>query len=58
MTDIHGTCDTAFAPVRDVFAQTFATEGPYRNAGASLCIYVRGHCVADLYAGKAAPGRP
>jgi CubicO group peptidase (beta-lactamase class C family) len=58
MTDIHGTCDAAFAPVREVFAQTFATEGPYRNAGASLCIYVRGRCVADLHAGEAAPGQP
>lgn len=57
MTDIHGTCETAFEPVRKIFAQTFAVEGPYRNAGASLCIYVKGRCVVDLHGGEATPGQ-
>src|SRR5262245_50477340 len=58
MTDIQGSCDPAFKPVLETFAGTFATEGPYRNAGASLCVYVRGRCVIDLHAGEVASGRP
>jgi CubicO group peptidase (beta-lactamase class C family) len=53
MTDIRGTCDPAFKSVRDVFASTFAAEPPYRNAGASLCIYVGGQCVVDIHGGEA-----
>ena len=55
MTETHGTCDPAFNPVREAFAGTFAAEGPYQNAGASLCVYVRDRCVVDLHAGEATP---
>lgn len=55
--EILGTCDPAFARVRDVFGETFAAAEPYRNAGASLCVYVNGRCVLDLHGGEAAPGR-
>ncbi len=57
MTEVSGTCDPAFSEVRDVLRQTFATEGPYRNAGASLCVYVQGRCVVDLHGGEIAPAQ-
>jgi len=58
MTEILGTCDPAFKAVRDVFAETFAAAEPYRNIGASLCVYRRGSCVIDLHGGSAGPQRP
>jgi CubicO group peptidase (beta-lactamase class C family) len=58
MTDIQGTCEAKFEPVREIFTQTFAVEGPYRNAGASLCVYAEGRCVVDLHGGEVTPGQP
>ena len=57
MTAIHGHCDPAFEPVREVFAGTFAAQEPYRNVGASLCVYVKGRCLVDLHGGEAAQGQ-
>jgi CubicO group peptidase (beta-lactamase class C family) len=58
MTDIQGTCEAPFEPVRKVFAQTFAAEGPYRNAGASLCVCLQGRCLIDLHGGEAKASQP
>ena len=52
MTEILGTCDPAFKRVRDVFAATFTAAEPYRNVGASLCVYLRGNCVLSLFGGR------
>jgi CubicO group peptidase (beta-lactamase class C family) len=49
-TNPSGHCDTAFAAVRDAFAQNFA-DG--RELGASLSISVDGHNVVDLWGGYA-----
>ena len=48
MTDPSGTCDPAFASVRDAFARNF-TDG--LELGASLSISVDGRNVVDLWAG-------
>lgn len=58
MTEIFGTCDSAFKAVRDVLAGTFAAAEPYRNIGASLCVYRHGGCVIDLHGGSAGPQEP
>jgi CubicO group peptidase (beta-lactamase class C family) len=58
MTDIFGTCDPAFKRVRDVFTATFTAAEPYRNVGASLCVYVRGACVLSLFGGSTPAGTP
>lgn len=58
MTEIQGSCDPSFQAVREVFAGTFASDGPYQNAGASLCVYVEGRCVIDLHGGEAVSGHP
>jgi len=58
MTEIVGICDPEFAAVRDAFAGTFAAAEPYRNIGASLCVYRRGNCVIDLHGGNAGPQKP
>src|SRR5262249_21773147 len=52
MTQILGACDPAFKRVREVFAETFIGAEPYRNVGASLCVYVRGNCVLSLFGGR------
>ncbi len=53
MTEIAGTCDPAFKAVRDVFAETFTAADPYKNVGASLCVYRGGNCVINLHGGSA-----
>lgn len=57
MTPIAGTCDPAFAAVRDAFASNFATGS---ELGASLSISVDGRNVVDLWGGHldAARTRP
>lgn len=56
MTEIHGTCDDAFAAVRDRFEQNFA-DG--LELGASVCVTVEGETVVDLWGGAAdTRGRP
>jgi CubicO group peptidase (beta-lactamase class C family) len=58
MTEVHGTCDAAFTRVRETFAATFTAAEPYRNVGASLCVYVRGNCVVSLFGGTAGAQAP
>lgn len=52
MLDIDGQVAPGFEPVRDAFAANFATHG---EAGAAVCVYRRGHVVADLWGGTADP---
>ena len=47
--EVHGTCDDAFAPVRDVFAASF-DKG---EVGAAIAVYVDGVRVVDLWGGWA-----
>ena len=49
---LHGTCDPAFAPLRQAFAQSFA-EG--LEIGASVAVVVDGRLVANLWAGQEDP---
>lgn len=57
MAEVHGTCDEAFAAVRDAFARNFAERD---EVGASLHITLDGEPVVDLWGGTADPatGRP
>ncbi len=57
MTDPAGTCDPAFAGVRDAFAQNFA-DG--LELGASLSVSIEDRNVVDLWGGHldAARTRP
>ena len=48
MTEIHGSCDEQFAPVRDAFA---ATSRLGLDVGASVAVTVDGEFVVDLWAG-------
>ena len=45
---IEGSCDTAFAAVREVFADSLA-DGD--DLGAAVSVYVDGRCVVDLWGG-------
>lgn len=45
---MHGSADSAFAPVRDTFARLLETEDA---AGASVCVYLHGRAVVDLWGG-------
>ena len=51
-TTIYGHCDGAFGKVRDTFEQNFAERG---EVGASVCLYVDGERVVDLWGGMADP---
>lgn len=51
MTDISGTVAPGFEAVRDAFAANFQNPDPYRDVGASLCVYHRGEQVVDLWGG-------
>ncbi|NNC73469.1 MAG: beta-lactamase family protein [Sphingomonadaceae bacterium] len=48
MTEIHGTCDARFEPVKAAFANNF-TNG--LEVGASVAVSHRGETVVDLWAG-------
>jgi CubicO group peptidase (beta-lactamase class C family) len=50
MSDIQGSCDPAFAAVRDEFARNFTERG---EIGASVCVIVDGRTVVDLWGGLA-----
>ncbi len=52
---VTGTCDAAFAAVRDEFAANFTERG---ELGAAICIIAHGSAVADLYGGWGSPGQP
>lgn len=51
MTDVSGTVAPGFEAVRDAFAANFQNADPYRDIGASLCVYHRGEQVVDLWGG-------
>lgn len=51
MTDVSGTVAPGFEAVRDAFAANFQNADPYRDVGASLCVYHRGQQVVDLWGG-------
>ena len=50
--EIQGHCDDTFAKVRDEFERNFTERG---DIGASVCIYVEGEEVANLWGGLADP---
>jgi CubicO group peptidase (beta-lactamase class C family) len=50
MVTISGTCDAQFSAVHDAFEENFSTRG---DLGASVCIYVDGKPVVDLWGGHA-----
>jgi len=50
MNEIHGTCDDRFVAVRDAFAGNFETGV---EVGASVCVYLDGEPVVDLWGGFA-----
>lgn len=45
---VEGTCHDAFAPVRDALAHNI---GSGQDVGASVCVFVDGECVVDLWSG-------
>lgn len=51
-TLIHGTCDPAFASLRETFRDNIETRG---QVGAAVALYHRGRLVADLWGGIANP---
>ncbi|MDB5470944.1 MAG: esterase [Caulobacter sp.] len=57
---IAGTVAAGFEAVREAFAANFRNDDPYRDVGASLCVYHRGEQVVDLWGGHrdAARQRP
>src|SRR3954465_15226579 len=57
VAEIHGSCQPAFASVREEFRRNFTERG---ELGASLHITVDGEAVVDLWGGTADPvtGRP
>ena len=48
---IAGTVASGFEGVRDAFSANFRRSGEDREIGAALSVYVRGHCVVDLWGG-------
>ena len=50
---VHGTVSDGFEPVRDAFAANFTSYG---DVGASLCVYVDGRQVVDVWGGVTEPG--
>jgi CubicO group peptidase (beta-lactamase class C family) len=57
MTELHGTCDPPFEPVRRAFASNFEELG---EVGAAVSVHVEGRPVVDLWGGVAdqKSGRP
>jgi CubicO group peptidase (beta-lactamase class C family) len=51
---IHGTCDTRFARVREVFTEHLAQP---EEVGAAVCVTLDGRSVVDLWAGHADAAR-
>ena len=53
MTDtlITGDCEAAFANLRDVFAGSFSPDQEHPEVGASVCVYLKGRKVLDLWGG-------
>ena len=53
--EIHGSWEPRFAAVREAFAGNFAAHG---ETGGACCLVWHGNVVADLWGGRAGPGRP
>ena len=51
---VEGTCDRAFAPVREAFCGNFRDRG---ELGGAVCVMAGGRAVADLWGGWADLGR-
>jgi CubicO group peptidase (beta-lactamase class C family) len=54
-TSIEGTCDSAFEPLKEAFAENFRSRG---DAGAAVSVVAGDRTVVDLWGGDASPGRP
>ena len=54
-TSIDGTCDAAFLPLKEAFAENFRSRG---DVGAALSVVAGGRTVVDLWGGDRAPGQP
>ncbi len=48
---IEGDCDPAFSQLRNVFAASFSQDLEYPEVGASVCVYLQGRKVVDLWGG-------
>ena len=48
VTEILGTCDPAFNPVRDTLQESFAGAD---EVGEAVAVWAGGQCVLDLWAG-------
>lgn len=55
--ELFGTVSPGFEAARDAFAENFAREGDYQEAGASFAAFHRGRCVVDLWGGFANSAR-
>jgi CubicO group peptidase (beta-lactamase class C family) len=53
-TEIHGTCDAGYEPVRDAFVENFAERN---EIGASVAVVAHGEPVVNLWAGWADTAR-
>ncbi len=53
LTQIGGTVEKGFEPVREAFAANFERHG---EVGAACCVYRRGRVVVDLWGGTTLPG--
>jgi len=54
-TSIEGTCDAAFEPLKEAFAENFRSRG---DVGAAVSVVVGGRTFVDLWGGDAGPGQP
>src|ERR1043165_7509835 len=54
-TSMEGTCDAAFEPLKEAFAENFRSRG---DVGAAVSVVVGDRTVVDLWGGDAAPDRP
>jgi len=53
---LHGSTDSLFAPVRDVYAANFDPNAPFTEIGSAFSVYADGKCVVDLWGGHSDPG--
>jgi CubicO group peptidase (beta-lactamase class C family) len=52
-TQVHGTVEAVFEPVRNAFAANFERHG---EVGAAFCVHQHGRRIVDLWGGVTAPG--
>src|ERR1700719_3180244 len=53
LTQVNGTVEKGFEPVRDAFAANFEQLG---DVGAACCVHLGGRIVVDLWGGTKTPG--